>query len=252
MTKQTPLPLFEKNSNAKDSNAKDSIAAEFKVLSTKVLSKPVAPLENEPASDITFDSDDERYFYWYLEELFEAGYIDIFRRCLYPFGLSQVVKYDVLTPGRNVVKKKRLGLLQRHGYTPDFEFTWTEKARGIFFYSLREGKDLRTVPFIANNLTKVPCSVVEIKPEYDKNNMIRLFRLNQKWTFWAHRIYVQEITVCGKKKGLFQSTFTPKKFQERVTPVRKQPVKINYQPINLIDYIRERHKAGPAMFTKKK
>ena len=246
MAKQIPLPF------QKDSIAKDSIVAEFKVLSTKVSSEPVAPLINEPASDITFDSDDEKYFYWYLEELFEAGYIDIFRRCLNPYGLSQMVKYDVLTPSKNVIKKKRLGLLQRHGYTPDFEFTWTEKARGIFFHTIHEGKDLRTVSFAANDLTDIPYSVIEIKPEYDKNNMTRLFRLNQKWLFWTHKVYVQEITVCGKKKGLFQNTFTPKKFQERVTPKRKQPVKINYQPVNLIDYIRERHKTAMAACTQKK
>lgn len=238
MIKQIPLSFQN------DSIAKDSIAAEFKVLSTKVLSKPVASLINEPVSDITFDSDDERYFYWYLEELSEAGYVDIFRRCLLPFGLSPVAKYDVLTPGKNVMKKKRLGLLQRHSYMPDFEFTWTKKARGVFFYTIHEGKDLRTAPFIANNKTNIPCSVVEIKPEYDRNNMIRLFRLNQKWVFWAHGIYVQEITVCGKKKGLFQDTFTPKKFQNRLTPKTRQPVKMNYQPINLINYIRERHREG--------
>lgn len=194
------------------------------------------PLIMKPI-DGKFDSIDEEYFSWYLDELLEAGYVSYFEKYPLPYRLSPMFKYSVDVPAskRTKAKTKRLNLLRTHEYTPDYAVVWTEKARGIFFNSIISKTDLRDTYFIANEPKDRPYSVIEIKPSFDKHNMTRLFTLNQKWLYHDRRVYVQKVIVCTGDKNLFAKTFTPGKYL--LTRKKKQPRKLAFTPIDLPTYV---------------
>jgi hypothetical protein len=192
------------------------------------------------AADPVFDSDEEKYFSWYLDELLQAGYISRWTYQPYTYRLSPIQKYSVYQQMKTGTKTKRLSLLRAHEYTPDFGIQWTEKASRIFFNGIFHGIDLKTAPFIINYDTihnkAILYSVIEIKPSFDRNNMIRLFRINQKWLYDLQGVYVQEITVDKKNgRGLFPDSFTPNEY--RLTEKTKQERSLKYEPRSLKEFI---------------
>jgi hypothetical protein len=66
---------------------------------------------------------------------------------------------------------------------------------------------------------------------FDQNNMERLFKVNQKWMWQKHGIFVNLI----KPQELFQKTFTPAEYLR--TPTGK-PRKLNFKPRNLFDFLK--------------
>ena len=184
-----------------------------------------------------FDSDEEEYFSWYLDELLEAKYISRWIFQPYTYRLSRIAKYSVHTQLKTRVGIKRLNLFPAHEYTPDFGIEFTPKSRRIFYNLIDDGIDLRTAPFIANCTHDIPYGIIEIKPSFDKHNMIRLFRINQKWLYFQSKVYVQEMVVDKKNgRGLFADTFTPAKYL--VTPTGKDRT-LRYKPRSLREYIDE-------------
>jgi len=176
-----------------------------------------------------FDSDEEWYFSFYLDELYEAGYISEYE--LYPdsYILSDAVFYEyekqLKTKTKMIVKK----LMREHIYSPDFRIIWADKARGVFFDSIYGQTNLLKVPFItiSDNI-----SIVEIKPVFDQNNMTRLFITNQKWMYHKLGIYVQKIVPVK----LFEQTFTPKRYL--LTDKSGKPRKLKYQPRSLETFVK--------------
>ena len=182
-----------------------------------------------------FDSDEEKYFSWYLDELLDAEYISRWVFQPYTYRLSRIVKYSVATQLKSKVGTKRLSLFRAHEYTPDFGIEFTPKSRRIFYNLIDDGIDLRTAPFIANCTHDSPFGIVEIKPSFDKHNMIRLFRINAKWMFFQNKVYVQEVVVDkGNGRGLFADTFTPAKYLP--TPTGKNRT-LHYKPKSLKEFI---------------
>jgi hypothetical protein len=183
-----------------------------------------------------FASDEEEYFSWYLDELLEARYISrwSFEPCTY--RLSPIAKYSVNVQLKTRSSVKRLSLLRPHEYTPDFGISLNSKAHGLFYRAISEGIDLRKTPFKANlDSDYQPYLIVEIKPAFDKHNMIRLFRLNQKWMYFQNNVYVQEIVVDTKnERGFFAKTFTPAKYL--LTPTGKKRT-LNYTPRTLQEFV---------------
>jgi len=66
---------------------------------------------------------------------------------------------------------------------------------------------------------------------WDQNNMERLFKVNQKWMWQKHGVYVNLV----KPQDLFQRTFTPKEYLR--TPSGK-PRKLNWKPKSLFDFLK--------------
>ena len=192
-----------------------------------------------PKPDIAkeeFDSDEEKYFSWYLDELLGAKYISRWVFQPYTYRLSAIARYDVATQLKSKVgTTKRLSLFRAHEYTPDFGIEFTPKSRRIFYNLIDDGIDLRTAPFIANCTHDIPYGIIEIKPNFDKNNMIRLFRINAKWMFFQNKVYVQEMVVDKKNgRGLFAETFTPTKYL--TTPTGKNRM-LHYKPKSLKEFV---------------
>lgn len=181
-----------------------------------------------------FDSKEELYFSWYLDELKDAGYIEKYESQPESYVLSAPLFYEydkhLKTKTKTIVKK----LMQEHIYTADFKIVWSEKARNIFFNTEANRVDLTKAPFIAADGNAV--SIVEIKPLFDQNNMTRLFTINQKWLCQRHGIYAQKIIVDKKNgKGLFAETFTPIRYL--LTDKSLKPRKLKYTPKILTEYI---------------
>lgn len=177
-----------------------------------------------------FDSKEELYFSFYLDELYKAGYISAYEPQPESYVLSPPIffKYtkQLKTKTKQIVKK----LTREHIYSPDFKILWTEKAYNVFSRNIDCNADLKAIPFITN----CQKSIIEIKPIFDQNNMTRLFTINAKWMYQRHGIYVQKIIPVK----LFEATFTPRKYL--LTDKTNRPRKLKYQPKTLNDFISQR------------
>lgn len=186
-------------------------------------------------NEIEFDSEEERLFFLYLEELKENDFIKDYTYHVKSFSLSEPVKYDWIKKN----KKVEGTLLQGHIYTPDFWIDWNwEKSLGIFYYDINDGKNkLDKIPFINNidNEGNNAGSYVEVKPSWDMNNMQRIFAVNQKWIFQEYKILVQKIIPVGKKNCLFAQTFVP--LEAMLTAKTKVPKKYKFKVKSLQDFL---------------
>ena len=184
-----------------------------------------------PAAESDYASDEERYFSWYLAELVDGGFVESWNYEPYTYRLSPIQKYSVTVQLKTRVTQKRLSLFQSHNYTPDFGVLFTSKAKGLIYNFITDGVDLRTAPFIANldEDTGKAYSIIEVKPSFDRNNMIRLFRLNQKWLYANRKVYVQEVVPVK----FFEKSFTPAKYL--VTPIGRART-LHYEPKTLMEY----------------
>ena len=180
-----------------------------------------------------FDSQEERYFSYYLDELKEAGYIISYEAQPESYVLSEPYFYDyniqLKTKIRPAVKK----LIREHIYTADFKIHFAAEASGIFCNRLESRKDLTKIPFVVDYFF---VSIIEIKPAFSRFNSQREFSINQKWLFQRHGVYCQKIKISNRA-GLFKDTFTPKKYL--VTETGK-PKKLHYEPKTLEEFVERR------------
>ena len=193
-----------------------------------------------------FDSDEELWLSWYLEEVQEAGYIKSYIHHPESYILSPPQKYSflksVILKTKTKIVKSTLSILREHKYSPDFRVEWEHKAKGVFFDVFSSHTDLRRLPFIANadkhRYGHRPdfFSVIECKPAFSMYNMQREFAINQKWLY-MQGIFVQKVIVENKKKktGLFLETFVPDKY--KFTKKTKRLKKLNYCVRTLHEYV---------------
>ena len=185
---------------------------------------------------IDFDSEEERLFYLYLEELKINGFVKDYTYHVNSFTLSESVKYSWIKKIKTKDKKIESTLLQGHIYTPDYWIEWTPKALGIFYFSaFDEENRLDEIPFINNKEGEYSGTYVEVKPSFDMNNMQRLFSINQKWVYQEYGVYVQKIIPVGKATCLFAKTFVPK--EAMLTAKTKVPKKYKFETKSLQDFL---------------
>lgn len=160
---------------------------------------------------IPCDSDEEKYFLMWAFELKKAGYIKDISKAF------KVTLFEGLYETREVVKKLKTktsikhvqkAILEPTIYTPDFIIEWTETP--IFF---RDD--------MAGSLNK--SSLIEVKADFDQNNMTRLVVDKCKWMWQTHRVFVN---IC-KIPSFFAQTFTPVEYL--VTNKSKQARKIKWE-----------------------
>jgi hypothetical protein len=78
-------------------------------------------------------------------------------------------------------------------------------------------------------------SYIEVKPSFDFKNMTRLVKINQKWVFEKHHIYINIVV----PEHLFNRTFTPLKYF--TTDKSGKPRKIKYKnKITLQEYLKSK------------
>jgi len=192
-------------------------------------------MENE----LKFDSEEERLFYLYLEELQENGYIDKFTFHEDKFILSEQVKYNWLKKTNKRSIKMSSALLQEHVYSPDFHIHWNMKAYRIFYHDIfDEEHKLESTPFVSNinsDGTNAE-SIIEIKPNFDFQNMTRLSIINGKWVYDKYKIFVQKIIPIGNESCLFAKTFVPQK--ALLTKKTNKPKKYKFVVKSLKEFIK--------------
>lgn len=193
----------------------------------KKQSKPDTTKKKNDSSE--FDSRDEIYFSWYLEELKQAGYINGYVRDVAGFQLSDTVKFSWIKEMKTKEKEQSYTLLHGHVYTPDFVVFWNEKARGVFFVEQGYKAEAREkCMFLAQKYNNKLCSYIEIKPSFDMQNMTRLFSVNQKWVYDKYKVFIQKITPASRDaKCWFAKTFTPKRFLTTDKSDKLRTIKFN-------------------------
>lgn len=174
----------------------------------------------------SFDSSEETYFSWFLDELLKEGLIR-------DWG-----KPDTITLAENVKLEFKLPksvgsrvLLRDQTYTPDFELVWNPDHPEVGRFRTKWLKDIPSdmvsskAPFISD---RDEHSLIEIKGSYVEHDESRIYSILAKWVFQATGKYVQRIEVsASQSSSIFAKTFCPRDFL--VTDVRKQPRKIKYQ-----------------------
>lgn len=181
---------------------------------------------------MTFDSNEELYMDWWLQELKVLGYISEIIHQPESFKLSDGISVDYFVP----YKKKEGGtyvsesIMREHVYTPDVLVTWTQKAVNVFTTMINS--DLRKKK--GHSFMYILCdenlrSYIEVKPSFDQNNMTRLAKINLQWVWEKYGQYVN-IVVPEKH---FNKTFTPKKYF--FTTKTKKPRTIKYKNVQTIE-----------------
>lgn len=195
--------------------------------------KKVSKKENKGVyKSIEWESFEELAFLYWAFELKNQGYIKSIRRSP-SFLLSDSMVHDFVVQMKTKSKPASELVMHGHSYTPEFIIEWERKAFDKIVCHINKQERYDT-PFIAQtvsaDMTKLS-SFVEIKPLFDQNNMERLFRINQKWMWQKHGIYVNLI----KPQELFKKTFTPSEYLR--TPTGK-PRKLNWKPKNLFQFLK--------------
>jgi len=167
-----------------------------------------AKKEQQYYNGIAVDSQEEIMTIMYIEELIEAGYVKKLERAE-SIRLSERLenKYTQVVEMKTKTKEveKNQVLLEEHIYTPEFKITWSQAGSELFVDSLVGSTGKLNKPFI-----KVYGydTFIEVKPEFDQNSMERLFKINQKWVWDKHGVYINLV----KPLKLFEKTFVPKKY----------------------------------------
>jgi len=178
-----------------------------------------------------WDSKEEEYFFWYLQELDEAGYIERFKYQPKPFSLSDKVTF---TWNKQLKTKKKVmvkSLIQGHKYQADFLIIWKRKAAGIFFRESIE-KDILSYPFSLDLLLdNVYRSIVDVKGTFNQNDAWRRFSIERKWVWQRYHINVEKII----PEKLFKETFTPQRYL--TTDKSNKPRKIAWKVHTLAEYV---------------
>ena len=168
-----------------------------------------AKKEQQYYNGIAIDSQEELMTVMYIEELMEHGYVQKLERAE-SIRLSERLenKYTQVVEMKTKSKEveKNQVLLEEHIYTPEFVVTWTQKGSELFVDSLVGSSTGKlNKPFIK---TYGYDTLIEVKPEFDQNSMERLFKINQKWVWDKHEVYINLV----KPLKLFEKTFVPKKY----------------------------------------
>ena len=177
-----------------------------------------------------YDSPEEAYVSWYLDELVEADYVLDYQAQPKSFTLSPKRTFKWTEKLKTKEKDRVSTLLQEHVYTADFSVKWGDTG-GVFIKNVNNTRLDRDAPFLSG---PSGVSIIEVKPSFDRNNMTRLFIINQKWMYDKYGIYVHKVI----PQKLFEATFTPKKYL--LTDTGKQKRKIKFATRTLEEYVRSR------------
>lgn len=157
-----------------------------------------------------YRSAEELHFSYYLDELKQSGFVEDYEYETTIFELSPLVKesYEISKTNKKGEVKiitKCKTILRPHIYTLDFKISF------------------KKVPLFLKETVKDNIWFVEIKPDYNYQNMLREFKINQKWVYDKYKIFIDIVV----PKQLFMKTFTPEKYL--FTEIKKQPRKISWE-----------------------
>lgn len=179
-------------------------------------------MEMESLDVTKLRSNEEGYVYWYLEELYKRGFIDLIEYESESFALGEDYYGTRLKEQKSKVKEENFRLVAERAYTYDFKIRWTEKARNVFFRNVFALAD-PDVYFISNlREDNREYSYLEVKGTFDINSKITEVRIKIDWVWYQHKKYVQLTQPIPKVSGLqnkvsplsalFYATFVPLRY----------------------------------------
>jgi hypothetical protein len=192
---------------------------------------------------VEYESDEELYVLYWLEELRDKGFIiSIERAPEIKLSDGLLVKYNKITKlkTKEKVELKDQILLQPHYYTPEFKVKWAFNVPNKLLWNLNSVRmGTKNSVLIGHPPTHgifsdpavASITYIEVKPDFDQNNMTREFRINQKWAWEARKLYVNLLF----PKKLFTSTFTPQAY--RLTRVKRTERTIRWEIVTLDQYL---------------
>lgn len=181
-----------------------------------------------------YDSKEELWFEWYLDELYELGLIKSYYYHPPSFELSLPVSYKLEERKKTKTNILTREFLKSHDYQLDFKIIWDYVALGKLFNIIGETVKQKAYFWAARDDNDF-ISYVDVKGAFaaKNNNSATTFPLNQKWLWDKYGIYVQKVMVSNKRNSVFAKTFTPEKFL--TTEKTGQDRMIHYKPILTIN-----------------
>jgi len=195
-----------------------------------------------------FESNEEMYFSWWLDELKKHGYITLLKYQPKSFKLFDGATIGFIEQLKTKTKERTVKLLVGHEYKADFLIYWSKELHKKLYVGYNDilTQSVKSYPIIANYSSErdLYYSVIDVKGNYNQNDAWRRFAIDQKWVFQIHHIYVQKIITHPQvnKKGqiipanaLFPTTFLPERF--KTTDKSGGPRKIRYKYKSLDEYL---------------
>ena len=164
--------------------------------------------------NIVYDSLEEVYIRWYLDELLEAG---IIRDVVYQpetILLSDPKKYWWEEELKTKSNQKSTKFLEGSTYTYDFEWQWDDKYHNIFAMDIDHPPSFKKgekKPYFLTQcfLTQWACSSIDVKGKFaNRGSNLREFEAKRKWLYQKTGVFVQKII----PEKLFEATFTPSRY----------------------------------------
>lgn len=181
---------------------------------------------------LPIDSNEERLFLFWCEELFQQGYIEKVTRAdsyLLTDGVQNSYSFvkQLKTKSKPITKTEVL--LEPSSYNPDFAIYWTPKGREKFCWLLVDDHNSKCDKLFIDTFHNQP-TIIEVKGNFDANNMIRLWKNNQKFLYYRYKVFTN-LVIPDK---LFEQTFLPHKASFTLTGKQR---KINFKPKTIKQYL---------------
>ncbi|ANS04902.1 hypothetical protein [uncultured Mediterranean phage] len=165
-----------------------------------------------------YDSVEEKWFSFYIQELLNSGWLD--KATYHPEAIVMAEDYyvDVFEKRRAHNEPKKVKLARSLSYSADWELVWNPKAEGIFywkeggiyvrnFYPYSKARANNFIPFFA----RMGVSLIDVKGGFvgRSNTSAVSFPVKQKLLL-KEGTFVQKVVVDLKEKGIFNKTFFPR------------------------------------------
>lgn len=190
-----------------------------------------------------FDSNEEIYFTWWLEEAKKHGVV---KRAVHhpePFQLLDSVKYEVEIHLATKVRYEERELLKGMSYTCDFYVEWDKRFQNYVYAIIDRPIRNNSVPFFAQEFETedgiIHASYIEVKGTFGgKHKSEAMSTMMRKMCYDKFKIFVQMIKIGqGSGKGyFFESTFTPMRFLR--TDGGSMQRKMHYRPLIVQEWIK--------------
>jgi hypothetical protein len=175
---------------------------------------------------VAYESHIEYYTIDWLEELKQRGYILDYYRAE-SFTLTESVK---LTYKDSKGREKTQHLMHGSVYTPEFEVIWNPRKAEELVYIM--GSDAKNVKPLIGHKKKTGeiYTILECKPDVDRNGSTRLWGQNMKVVYARYGIYVNLI----QPSKFFERTFLPASYQRTPTGMER---KIKFEYLLVDEYL---------------
>jgi hypothetical protein len=184
---------------------------------------------------VVYDSLEEVYMQWYINELSEAG---IIQNVIYqpaPILLANQEKYTWVETLKTKDKYRQSVLLEGTAYTYDFEIVWHETASNKFFNNFQKNTSYKKGEKKPYFMAQDGVSRIDVKGGFaPRGSNLREFEVKRKWAYQKTGLFVQKII----PEKLFQATFTPKRYLFCDKLLSRKRV-IKYKANLLVDFLRQ-------------